>query len=65
MDEQIRTLDARIRQLLPQEENALKIYTDLADKCTDQETSEQLRQIARDEVRHIALEKEILSLLGS
>ncbi len=63
MDEQIRILEARFRQLIPMERNAQEIYSDLANNCSDPATSEQLRKIAKDEARHLAMEKEIIELL--
>ncbi len=63
MDEQIRILEARLRQLLSMERNAREIYTDLANSCSDPATNQQLREIAKDEARHLAMEKEIIELL--
>ena len=63
MDEQVRILEARFRQLLALEQNARDIYSDLAANCLDAARSEQLRQIAEDEARHITMEREILELL--
>ncbi len=65
MDEQIRILEARLHQLMPMERNAREIYTDLANNCSDSATREQLREIAKDESRHLAMEKEIFELLKS
>ena len=63
MDEQVRILEARIRQMLALECNARDIYSDLAAHCLDVARSEQLRQIAEDEANHVAMEKEIIELL--
>ena len=63
MDEQIRILEDRLRQLLALERNAQEIYIDLANNCSDPATSEQLREIAKDEAHHLAMEKEIIKLL--
>jgi rubrerythrin len=57
------TLTARLRQILAVDINALAIYTELSKLATDDTQREILSSIAADEKRHVALGKEMLSLL--
>ena len=63
MNDSIRTLEARIRQLRAVDRNALDVYTTLVELCSDQTMREKLSAIAKDEERHILLEEEMLELL--
>ena len=63
MNDSIRTLEARIRQLRAADRNALDVYTTLVELCSDQTMREKLSAIAKDEERHILLEEEMLELL--
>ena len=56
-------LIARIRQIHAADRNALDIYADLAQRCDEPDMKEQLRSIAQDEGRHVALDREMLALL--
>ncbi len=58
-----RVLAARLRQLLALDQNAFAIYTDLARLTTDEEMRALFLGVAKDEARHTALDKEILTLL--
>ena len=56
-------LEERVRQLLAIDTNAMAVYADLANNVDDQRLKSKFSEIARDEGRHIALSKEVLSLL--
>ena len=58
-----KTLIARLRQLETIDKNAFTIYTDLSELAQDSEQKEIFSDIANDEKRHVALSKEMLSLL--
>ena len=61
MAEDIKSLEARIRQLLAVDQNALAIYTNLAEQTTDPSIAKKLQRLAKDEARHVALEQQMLS----
>jgi rubrerythrin len=56
-------LKQRVRQLLACDRNAVALYADLARMVDDPQIKEELRGIARDEARHVKLEKMLLDLL--
>ena len=56
-------LEERVRQLLAIDTNALDVYSDLVKNVEDQRLKAKISEIARDEERHIALSREVLSLL--
>jgi len=58
-----KTLIARLRQLQAVDMNALAIYTDLAVLTKDDAQRKLFAGIAGDEERHVALGKQMLSLL--
>ena len=58
-----RELMERFRQLNAVDRNALAIYTDLLAQAQGTEWVDPLRQLVRDEARHVAIENEILALL--
>ena len=58
-----KTLIARLRQLQVNDINALDIYTDLSELVKDDDQRKVFLGIADDEKRHVALGKEMLSLL--
>ncbi|MDD5060173.1 MAG: hypothetical protein PHY35_03535 [Candidatus Omnitrophica bacterium] len=60
-----KTLIARLRQLQAADRNALAIYTDLTELVQDADQHRIFSGIAEDEKLHVALGKEILSLLES
>jgi len=60
-----KTLIARLRQLQAADRNALAIYTDLTELVQDAGQHRIFSGIAKDEKLHVALGKEILSLLES
>jgi len=60
-----KTLIARLRQLQAADRNALAIYTDLTELVQDASQHRIFSGIAEDEKLHVALGKEILSLLES
>lgn len=59
----ISIIEERLRQLLAVDKNALDIYTDLQRIIEDPAVKEQIASIVKDEARHVALEKELLSLI--
>ncbi|MFA5144529.1 MAG: hypothetical protein WC723_00760 [Candidatus Omnitrophota bacterium] len=61
MDKKI--LIARLRQLQASDINALAIYSELAESVKDDSQRKVFSGIADDERRHVALGKEMLSLL--
>ncbi|MBF0121813.1 MAG: hypothetical protein HQL21_00215 [Candidatus Omnitrophica bacterium] len=61
MDRKI--LEARVRQLLAADQNALAIYTELAELTTDKELRASFLGVIKDEKRHAILDQEILTLL--
>jgi rubrerythrin len=58
-------LEARIRQLLAIDKNAVDIYTELADLFADELIKTTMRKMAGEERGHVKLGQKILSLLGS
>lgn len=58
-----KTLIARFRQLEAADRNALDVYTELARLVKDESQRKLFSHIANDEKRHVALSKEMLSLL--
>ena len=56
-------LEARMRQLLALDINALDIYGDLAQNHPDEDARLKLQKLVADEQRHVALSMELLSLL--
>lgn len=58
-----KTLILRLRQLQAVDRNALAIYTELSKSAKDDEKRKVFFGIAEDEKRHVALGKEMLSLL--
>jgi len=58
------TLKERVRQLLAIDKMAMDVYIDLANNVKDRDLKDKFSEIAGEEVRHIALSQEILSLLG-
>ena len=56
-------LIARLRQLQAADMNALAIYTELSKLTDDEALRNVFSAIASDEKRHVALGREILSLL--
>jgi rubrerythrin len=61
MDRKI--LIARLRQLQAVDLNALDIYTELSELAGDKNQCNAFLVIAKDEKRHVALDKQMLSLL--
>ena len=57
-------LEQRLRQLNAADRNALDIYTDLKNIVTDKGLKEEFARVARDEARHIADSKILLSLIA-
>ncbi|OGX10998.1 MAG: hypothetical protein A2351_04070 [Omnitrophica bacterium RIFOXYB12_FULL_50_7] len=53
----------RLRQLKAADLNALAIYSDLQTQVEDKEILVLLSRLVKDEARHLAMEKEIFSLL--
>lgn len=49
--------------ILALEEEAAAAYTQLAEDCDDAEASEMLRRIAREELAHVAIAKELVKLV--
>ena len=58
-----KTLEARIRQIMAIDKNALLVYTDLAKSVDDGGLKDLFSKIAKDEERHVALGAEMLSLV--
>ena len=58
-----KTFIARLRQLETVDRNALDIYTELSELAKDELQRKVFSLIAKDEKRHVALSKEMLSLL--
>ena len=58
-----KTLIARLRQLQAVDKNAFAIYTELSELVKDEDKRKLFSGIAKDELRHIALGEEMLSLL--
>ncbi|MEI8348917.1 MAG: hypothetical protein WCI77_02090 [Candidatus Omnitrophota bacterium] len=58
-----KTLVARLRQIQAADRNALAIYTELSRSIKDDIQRKIFFEIAEDEKRHVALGKEMLSLL--
>jgi rubrerythrin len=63
MQQEVKELEARLRQVRATVRNGLEMYMDLADTCPDPEMSETFREIARTEARHVADEKQALLLV--
>jgi len=61
----IRIIEARIRQMIAMDNNAKQIYSDLADQCQDPLLKEKFHQLALEEAKHGEIESEILSLLAN
>lgn len=57
-------LEERVRQLLAVDTMAMNVYTDLAKNVEDQDLKDIFSKIAGEENTHIALSREILSLLN-
>ncbi|MDQ7778720.1 MAG: hypothetical protein RDV41_03290 [Planctomycetota bacterium] len=57
------TLEARLRQLLAADMNARDVYEDLARNVPDKKLAALFDAIAKDEARHVATWKGLLSLL--
>jgi len=57
------TFCQRLRQLLAADMNARDVYGDLCKMAKDGEIKSMLEMIAKDEDRHVELEKKMLSLL--
>lgn len=53
----------QLRQLKVADQNALDIYTGLQSKVEDKKILLSLQQLVRDELKHVAMEKEILAIL--
>jgi len=53
----------QLRQLKSADQSALDIYADLQSKVTDKKILLSLKRLVRDETRHVALEKEILTIV--
>ncbi len=53
----------RIRQLAAADRNAFDVYNDLQNQVEDEGLALILREIAKDEARHMAVEKELLEFL--
>ena len=64
MNSRMEIMQARMRQMLADDRNAMEIYSDLAGRCDVSELKVQLQGIAKDEDRHMALSKEILDILA-
>lgn len=58
-----KTLEARIRQVLAVDKNALMVYTDLANTADDAGLKDIFSKIAKDEERHVALGEKLLTML--
>jgi len=58
-----KTLIARLRQLQAVDMNAFDVYSDLSRLAENEAQRSLFSDIAKDEKRHVALDKEILSLL--
>lgn len=59
----IKIFEARIRQVHALDINAFDIYSDLTKLITDKDLKKQIRGIAADEKRHVALTQAILTYL--
>lgn len=55
----------RIRQLHANDQNAFQIYSDLEKLAEGAGLKKQFRQLAAEEHRHVALEKELIALLNA
>jgi len=53
----------RLHQLNVIDRNALEVYSDLAKGITHEELLNTVKELMRDEARHVRLENEIFSLL--
>ena len=60
---ELKTLNARFRQIYVIDQNAHAIYAELSELVKDESLRKVFVSIAKDELRHIALGKELLSLL--
>ena len=58
-----KTFIARLRQLEMTDRNALDVYIELSELAGDELQRKIFSRIASDERRHVALSKEMLSLL--
>ncbi|MHC4562892.1 MAG: hypothetical protein ACYS8X_08990 [Planctomycetota bacterium] len=63
MQQEVREIEARLRQVRATVRNGLEMYMDLAETCPDPEMSETFLEIARTEARHVTDEKQALSLV--
>lgn len=55
--------EARLRQLLASDRNAMDIYRDLAGQAPDRETAAALERLVADEARHMALDADMLRII--
>jgi hypothetical protein len=65
MNRELAQLEARLRQLHAADRNAADIYHDLLKQAPDSGTEDVLRQLAADEARHVALDREMVRVLES
>lgn len=61
----VETLLERLRQLQALDLNAREIYLDLVGLVDNSQIKKQLQSVAKDEARHVDLEKRLLSLVSA